>query len=61
MQNAGLLTLPTCTSCNRVISPDEKAVKFPCPSCNRITIWRCEVCRELSRTYVCSLCGFEGP
>ncbi|MCS6788821.1 MAG: zinc finger domain-containing protein [Aigarchaeota archaeon] len=61
MSSAKVIALPTCTSCNRSITPEEKAVRFPCPSCNRVTIWRCEVCRDLSRTYVCPVCGFEGP
>jgi len=50
-----------CTSCNKPIAPGESAVNFPCPSCGRVKIWRCEMCRELAKTYVCPSCGFEGP
>jgi len=50
-----------CTSCNKPIAPGESAVNFPCPSCGRVKIWRCEMCRELAKPYVCPSCGFEGP
>ncbi|MEM2004297.1 MAG: zinc finger domain-containing protein, partial [Nitrososphaerota archaeon] len=30
-------------------------------NCGRIVIWRCELCRELGKTYTCPACGFEGP
>ncbi|MCS7142566.1 MAG: zinc finger domain-containing protein [Aigarchaeota archaeon] len=55
------IVYPLCTSCNRPISPDEKSVNFPCPNCSKIVIWRCELCRELARIYVCPSCSFEGP
>ncbi|MEE8114379.1 MAG: zinc finger domain-containing protein, partial [Nitrososphaerales archaeon] len=49
--------LPTCSSCNRPILPGEKAVRFACPECGEITIWRCEKCRQFSRSYKCINCG----
>ncbi|MEM0444783.1 MAG: zinc finger domain-containing protein [Nitrososphaerota archaeon] len=55
------VTFPRCTSCNRPITPDMKSVHFPCPNCARVSIWRCEICRELARLYTCPACGFEGP
>ncbi|MEM3692906.1 MAG: zinc finger domain-containing protein [Candidatus Bathyarchaeia archaeon] len=55
------MKMPNCFSCNRIIAPGERAVKFPCPSCASITIWRCERCRILRRQYKCPSCGFTGP
>jgi predicted RNA-binding Zn-ribbon protein involved in translation (DUF1610 family) len=52
---------PSCSSCERLITPREDAVSFACPNCGKITIWRCELCRKLARRYVCPVCGFEGP
>jgi len=52
---------PTCTSCNRNITPGMDAVKFYCPNCGDMLIWRCEICRKLARPYKCVKCGFEGP
>ncbi|MFW9944668.1 MAG: zinc finger domain-containing protein [Candidatus Sifarchaeia archaeon] len=50
-----------CTSCHRSISPQEDSVKFLCPSCGDLMIWRCEVCRRFSVKYTCPNCSFEGP
>ncbi|MEM1525444.1 MAG: zinc finger domain-containing protein [Nitrososphaerales archaeon] len=55
------LQLPICTSCNRPTLPKENVVKFYCPECGKVLIWRCEKCRLLSRPYKCVNCGFEGP
>ena len=55
------MRLPTCTSCNRIIPPGTEAVRFPCPNCGDMMIWRCEACRRLARPYKCLKCGFEGP
>ncbi|HEU4823455.1 MAG TPA: zinc finger domain-containing protein [Nitrososphaeraceae archaeon] len=55
------LVLPVCTSCGRAIMPNEQCVKFYCPSCGYVVIWRCESCRDFSRQYKCIGCGFEGP
>ena len=55
------MKLPVCTSCNRIIPPGTNAMKFPCPNCGEMLIWRCEKCRALARTYKCPKCGFEGP
>ncbi|MBI2183925.1 MAG: DUF1610 domain-containing protein [Thaumarchaeota archaeon] len=57
----GQLQFPACTSCNRPITPGEKAVKFYCPECGEVLIWRCEKCRKFSRSFKCINCGFEGP
>jgi len=58
---SGKVKLPICTSCNRIIPPGTNAMKFPCPNCGEMLIWRCEKCRALARTYKCPKCGFEGP
>ncbi|MEM3046562.1 MAG: zinc finger domain-containing protein [Candidatus Bathyarchaeia archaeon] len=55
------MKMPNCFWCGRMIAPAEKAVKFPCPSCGKIVIWRCERCRNLGRPYKCPSCGFMGP
>ncbi|NMJ86692.1 MAG: DUF1610 domain-containing protein [Thaumarchaeota archaeon] len=55
------LQLPVCTSCSRTIMPNDECVKFMCPKCGEILLWRCESCREFARTYKCSKCEFEGP
>lgn len=59
--SAESLKLPVCSSCNRPIPPFEIGVKFRCPNCGEITIWRCRRCRQLGNTYTCPKCGFEGP
>ncbi len=56
-----VIQLPVCVSCNRVIMPNDKCVKFYCPRCAEYLIWRCEYCREFAREYRCDKCGFEGP
>ncbi|RJS74413.1 DUF1610 domain-containing protein [Candidatus Bathyarchaeota archaeon] len=53
--------MPRCFWCNRPIPPGDLAVKFPCPNCGKIVIWRCSTCRSLSRPYKCPICGFTGP
>lgn len=53
--------MPTCTSCNREIASGDVAVKFPCPQCAEVEIWRCSHCRRLANTYECPKCGFIGP
>ena len=50
-----------CSGCGRLISPDEKSVKFNCPNCGGTTIWRCETCKKFSREYKCIKCDFTGP
>jgi len=55
------IQMPKCTGCNREISQDGKAVKFPCPGCGEEIIWRCGKCRTLSNEYECPECGFVGP
>lgn len=55
------MQLPICSSCNRTIMPNDECVKFNCPSCGDVLMWRCESCREFVRSYICKKCGFEGP
>jgi Zn-ribbon RNA-binding protein len=54
------LELPVCTSCGRPIMPNEESVKFYCPNCGYVLIWRCQMDREFARQYKCIGCGFEG-
>ncbi|MHA1830652.1 MAG: zinc finger domain-containing protein, partial [Candidatus Helarchaeota archaeon] len=51
MAESELIKTPICTCCNRIISPNEDAIKFVCPECGDIIIWRCEMCRKFSRPY----------
>jgi len=53
--------MSVCISCGKKVTPEEKAVKFSCPECGGITIWRCEKCRLFGREYHCPKCGFTGP
>ncbi len=53
--------LPTCMSCNRLITPWERGVAFPCPNCGEVIIWRCSKCRKMGVPYKCPKCGFTGP
>jgi len=53
--------MPTCISCGKRITPGEKGMKFSCPACGAVTIWRCEKCRLFGREYSCPACGFKGP
>jgi len=55
------ISLPLCSCCHRYIMPNDKCVKFNCPSCGSVLIWRCESCRESAREFVCESCGFRGP
>ncbi|MCK4243739.1 DUF1610 domain-containing protein [Candidatus Bathyarchaeota archaeon] len=61
MSKRTTVKMPTCISCGHNIVVDEKAVKFSCPSCGEILMWRCERCRLFGRTYKCPKCGFTGP
>jgi hypothetical protein len=53
--------MPTCSWCGRSIFPKEKAVRFPCPNCGEVVIWRCEKCKKLGNPYECPSCKFVGP
>jgi len=53
--------MSSCISCGKKITPGEKSVKFLCPKCGGIIIWRCERCRLFGREYHCPKCGFTGP
>ncbi|MBL7167462.1 DUF1610 domain-containing protein [Candidatus Bathyarchaeota archaeon] len=53
--------MQSCISCGKKIAPGESALKFGCPSCGAVTIWRCEKCRLFGREYTCPACGFKGP
>ena len=46
---------------SRPIMPNDECVKYYCPNCGYVLIWRCESCREFARVYKCVGCGFEGP
>ena len=59
--SSSTISLPKCSCCFRHIMPNDKCVKFNCPSCGSELIWRCQSCREAARSYRCSTCGFEGP
>ncbi|HEY7226691.1 MAG TPA: zinc finger domain-containing protein [Nitrososphaeraceae archaeon] len=55
------LQLPVCTSCSRPIIANDECVKYYCPNCGYVLIWRCQSCRQFARAYKCIGCGFEGP
>ena len=55
------LQLPVCTSCSRPIIANDECVKYYCPNCGYVLIWRCQSCRQFARSYKCIGCGFEGP
>ena len=55
------ISLPVCSCCHRHIRPNDKSVKFNCPNCGSVLIWRCESCREAVRSYLCESCNFKGP
>ena len=55
------VSMPVCTSCGKLVRPDEKAVTFYCPKCGRYEIIRCKKCRSMSVPYTCPACGFTGP
>lgn len=50
-----------CTSCGTSLEAERIKVEFPCPSCDKVNIRRCERCKKLSREYTCPECGFVGP
>ncbi|MCL4373766.1 zinc finger domain-containing protein [Candidatus Marsarchaeota archaeon] len=47
-----------CVSCGRLTS---EYTEFKCPKCGKGTIIRCDHCREITNSYKCDVCGFEGP
>ncbi|MBS7643703.1 DUF1610 domain-containing protein [Candidatus Bathyarchaeota archaeon] len=53
--------MPTCNWCGHMIITGERAVKFACPGCGEVIIWRCWKCRQFGRPYKCPKCGFMGP
>lgn len=55
---AEVLPGKTCVSCGRLT---HEYTEFKCPACGKETIVRCYHCREISNTYVCKSCKFEGP
>ncbi len=55
------ISLPVCSCCHRHIRPNDKSVKFNCPNCGSVLIWRCESCRVAARSYLCESCNFKGP
>jgi hypothetical protein len=55
---AKVLPGKVCVSCGRMTS---EYTEFKCPSCGEGTITRCRHCREISNTYKCGICKFQGP
>lgn len=47
-----------CGSCGHLTN---EYTEFKCPSCGEGNIIRGKHCREISNSYVCEVCGFEGP
>ena len=50
-----------CTSCKTPIKAKDNFVKFSCPNCGEVEIYRCNTCKSLSNKYTCPLCKFTGP
>lgn len=50
--------MKVCSSCGR---NSIECVEFPCPSCAKVRIVRCNDCRKNENKYVCKECGFKGP
>ncbi|MBL7206768.1 MAG: DUF1610 domain-containing protein [Candidatus Aenigmarchaeota archaeon] len=50
-----------CSTCGIRLESEQNWVKFPCPGCGKETIFRCDRCKKLENTYICSKCKFEGP
>ncbi|MCW3976148.1 MAG: zinc finger domain-containing protein [Candidatus Bathyarchaeota archaeon] len=61
MSETDRVKMPLCNWCGRIITPGDKAVKFNCPNCGEVVIWRCEKCRLFGRPYKCPKCGVGGP
>ena len=61
MSGADKVKMPLCNWCGKIIAPGERSMKFPCPSCGEVVIWRCEKCRLFGRSYKCPKCGMKGP
>lgn len=53
-----ILSGKVCISCGRLSS---EYTEFKCPQCGEGAIIRDIHCREISNTYRCAHCGFEGP
>ena len=47
-----------CVSCGRLTND---YTEFKCPTCGSGSIIRCHHCREISNSYKCKECNFEGP
>jgi predicted RNA-binding Zn-ribbon protein involved in translation (DUF1610 family) len=47
-----------CISCGHL---SHEYTEFKCPSCRKGEIVRDRHCREISNSYKCADCGFEGP
>jgi len=50
-----------CLSCGKRIEAERFWVEFPCPSCGKEKIIRCEKCKGMENKYTCKKCGFTGP
>ena len=61
MSESETIVTPICSCCNKIIKPTENAIRFNCPQCGDVVIWRCEKCKKFSRNYRCPKCDFIGP
>jgi predicted RNA-binding Zn-ribbon protein involved in translation (DUF1610 family) len=50
-----------CSTCGIRVESESVWVEFPCPSCGKLVITRCERCKRLENPYTCPGCGFRGP
>jgi Zn-ribbon RNA-binding protein len=55
---AEILPGKRCSSCGHLT---HEYTEFACPNCGKSKIIRGKHCREISNTYKCEVCGFEGP
>lgn len=50
-----------CSSCGKRIEAEDFWVEFPCPSCAKNQVIRCEKCKTMENPYTCTGCKFSGP
>lgn len=50
-----------CTSCGKLVEAEQFWVEFPCPSCGKARVIRCEKCKGMENPYTCPSCAFKGP
>ncbi|HIH21764.1 MAG: RNA-binding protein [Candidatus Diapherotrites archaeon] len=51
--------MKVCSSCNVQVFKDFG--EFKCPKCFKASIVRCKNCKQTSKNYTCTECGFTGP